>query len=176
MICYNCEELVSRSASVCPYCQVSLSDEGINQSLSSTYVRKPLLKTASPDATKITQLKSTSSPLAFGSPSALHGSSLQEINQQKNSLRKESSFIEEEEQETSTRTSPQISYMTSLLSFLLGGALFFFGIAIPMLAKDGVVVLTWRESLWLPFLGSGLVLLSIGYIFLNKVEKPFDLD
>lgn len=77
------------------------------------------------------------------------------------------------EPKKSTSSSPMV-YITSLLFLLIGGAFFFLGVTFPLIASDGLVTLSWNASSWSSFLGIGLLFITSGYLFLQKIPVTFN--
>ncbi len=147
MLCFHCEEYISRSAHVCPYCKTQVSVTPHQNSQGNLY--------SAQGETKITRLMHHDQPFSSSS----HG--LQ-------------GFQTEDEGLSHNSQSSPLTYISSLLFLLMGGAFFFLGILFPILAQDGTITISWDESLWLPFLGVGLALIACGYLFLQRIQISFD--
>ncbi|MGR3952242.1 MAG: RING finger protein [Chlamydia sp.] len=154
MLCFQCEEYISRSAHSCPYCRAVVS--------SSTQAENSLL-----GANKITSLHRDNARV-HQDKKALEDENRSSILGSYNNYQHDDSFDEPKS------SSEPLLYILSLLALIIGSALLFLGSLFPLVAHDGQVTLTWNESLWIPFLIFGVLLMYCGYRLLQRINPFFE--
>jgi len=147
IVCWNCEELVHRYATHCPYCQKDLA-------------RPTLDEDDVPNRAKPKISQPVASP--FGKIEALPHVDLQ----QKEEL------AETEETLPANAFVHQAGHvLLSLFSLLAGSFFFFFGLLLLLFSENGTFSLEWKASSWPYFVFSAMFLLLVGLWSVTKIEK-----
>lgn len=146
--CWNCEEIVHRSATECPYCRKGLAvfQESQQDEVEATLYKIPTTQAVLPTA---------------------HSFYSQKGSESKTSESVETSQLQYEVEST---ISPLLLISSILLTTMAGGLLLLSGLI--LLFSDGIsLTLEWSHSSWIPLGGCGLILGGLASMVLQKIQE-----
>jgi hypothetical protein len=180
-LCWHCEEVVHRYATVCPYCRKSLA-VAVNNEIATTptdYLSRISQEALAAVALAPAVHNSAKAPPVSSKIAVMPAQHFQDhvkpsfqerATEAASSLEKEDNAPQIVEKKISFF--PEVvQLLLPLISLLSGSFFFFFSILLKIFSKDGLLILEWDASVWPYYLFPSFLLLGLGISTFSRVKE-----